>query len=481
MSRWAPWCLAALFGATATAAAQNYSPDAREYFRTGYPPAVPAPLLPAVLPGGQSFTATQTQTPEAQPQPGEAAPSTDATPEAGAGGDSGQEPASRPGERASEEGEGTAPALGPTLPEDVKLLMNTGVGKFLAQGGLRVYGWVDPGYTYASVGPGLLSVEPRENRFGDEFLLSQMALVVEKPLKQEGLNFGFNMTYYAGADPALLQPKGGIDDPAGNPRFSHDFRQLYASAHLPIFTEGGVDVKLGRQGTIIGYESALAPYRPFYSNAYQFFYSEDGAWTGGLANWHVNKQLDVLSGFTLGANTFFTKRSHDSICYIGQVNYWLEQDKKTLLTASLHTGPNAIFAAPGLAGDYDTIVELRVLRHWSKYFSQVVQNNMGWDNNVPGVGTASWYGLYTILIGHLDKKLDVNTRLEWFDDVQGTRTGVKAVYEEATFGFDYHPVKWLRLRPELRGDFANNRAFGNGGVPKNHNQLTAAIDALFSF
>src|SRR5439155_10987277 len=140
----------------------------------------------------------------------------------------------------------------------------------------------------------------------------------------------------------------------------------------------------GRMGSIIGYESALAPYRPFYSNDYQWFYSQDGAYTAALANWHVNKQLDVLSGITLGANTFFTKRSSDSYCYIGQVNYWLQEEKKTQLTASLHLGRDAIFAAPGLAGDFDTVVELRVLHNWNKYFTQIVQSNMGWDNNVPG-------------------------------------------------------------------------------------------------
>ena len=42
--------------------------------------------------------------------------------------------------------------------------------------------------------------------------------------------------------------------------------------------------------------------------------------------------LDVWNGMGLGANTFFTKRSEDSYCYIGQVNYWLDEEaKKTLL------------------------------------------------------------------------------------------------------------------------------------------------------
>src|SRR5262249_2670731 len=155
---------------------------------------------------------------------------------------------------------------------------------------------------------------------------------------------------------------------------------------------GGLDVKAGRMGTIIGYNSALAPYRPFYSSDYQWFYSQDGAWTGALTNLHVTPQLDGLNGVTMGVNTFFTLRRHDSVCYIGQVNYWLQEDKQTQLTVSLHLGEDAIFAAPGRAGEFDTVLELRVQHNWSKCLTQIIQSNMGWDSDVPGIGTGEWYG-----------------------------------------------------------------------------------------
>ena len=94
---------------------------------------------------------------------------------------------------------------------------------------------------------------------------------------------------------------------------------------------------------------------------------------------------------TLGANTFFVNRSSRSYCYIGQVNYWLTDEQRTRLTASVYCGPNAIFAAPDSPATYDTMVELRVQQDWSPRFTQVVQSNMGWDSNTP-VGTGSWYG-----------------------------------------------------------------------------------------
>ena len=66
-----------------------------------------------------------------------------------------------------------------------------------------------------------------------------------------------------------------------------------------------MDVKVGRMNTIIGYNGFLAPYRPFYSSDYQFFYSQDGAFTGLLDQLMLTDQLEVWNGMTLGANTFF--------------------------------------------------------------------------------------------------------------------------------------------------------------------------------
>jgi hypothetical protein len=231
-----------------------------------------------------------------------------------------------------------------------------------------------------------------------------------------------------------------------------------------------MDVKFGRMNTIIGYNGFLAPYRPFYSSDYQFFYAQDGAFTGFLTNLHINDRLDIWNGMTLGANTFFTKRSQDSYCYIGQVNYWLTDEHRTRLTGSVYAGPDAIFAAPGLNGDFVTMLEFRIQQNWSERFTQIIQSNMGWDRDTPR-GTGSFYGLYTLGLFHLTKTLDFNVRADWFDDPEGTRTGFDTDYFETTLGVNWHPVKW----------FAGEPAFGPEPNPSHFSQLTGGISALFKF
>jgi hypothetical protein len=345
---------------------------------------------------------------------------------------------------------------------------------------IRTLGWVEGGYTGASTGTGILSVEPRQNRFGNNFLLNQIGWTLEKPLQQDIFNLGFMVRYFAGADAALGAPKGGIGFPPQYPRFGQDFRDLYISAHLPILTDGGVDFRIGRMNTIIGYNGFLAPYRPFYSSDYQFFYLQDGAFTGWLTNLHATDRLEIWNGMTLGANTFFVMRSSRSICYIGQINYWLQEERRTRLTASVYAGPNALFSAPGKTGTFDSMVELRIQQNWSPRFTQVIQSNMGWDANTP-VGNSGAYGIYTIGIFHLTPQFDTLVRGEWFDDVKGTRTGVATNYAAVTGGFNWHPIKYVEIRPEIRGDFAGAPAFGVNGGHTHRDQLSGGVSFLLKF
>ena len=393
----------------------------------------------------------------------------------------GLEPESNPYRFAEDYRDAPAPPeLGPAPVADVRLAMDhLGLGHLFGNSGISFYGWVESGYTAASTGSGELSVQTKLNRYGNQLLLNQIGLVLARGMKTSQVDFGFNINYLAGADAALGQPKGGIGN-ADNTYFSQDFLDLYASLHIPVFKHGGLDVRAGRLHTIIGFNAATAPYRPFYSSDYQFFYSQDGAFTGVLATLTVNDDLDIWSGLTLCANTFFVMRNEGYVCYIGQVNYWLDHQKTTLLTGSTYLGREATLAAPGLEGTFVTTGELRVQRQWSEKLFQVVQSNFGWDSNTP-VGTASWFGLYTIGIFHVTAPWDFRFRLDFFNDDGGTRTGVNTGYGALTLGVNWHPVKYLEVRPEVRGDLAGRAAFGTSGANTDKSQLTGVLSALVKF
>ena len=149
--------------------------------------------------------------------------------------------------------------LGPVHPEDIKLPPNP-ITRWTSDHNLLFFGWADGAYTGSSTGEGLLNVETRPNRYGDAWLLNQAAVVLERVASSGGSWWGFRSEFYMGADAALLRPLDGFG-PTSH-KFGTDFRQAYFSFHLPLLTDGGVEVKLGRQYVPLGYETTMAPYRP---------------------------------------------------------------------------------------------------------------------------------------------------------------------------------------------------------------------------
>ncbi len=392
----------------------------------------------------------------------------------------GEVPGTREELQTEQENQPQEPKLGPTPVDEVKLLQ-----RFLFNDGdtkLKIYGWFDSGYTYRTSGPGETLVAPVMNRFGDEYMFNQIAIRIEKPLDPKDWSWGFNMQPYGGADPALLNPTRGAIIRNPDPRFGFDFSDLNVTAHLPILTEGGIDIKAGRQTTVVGSQAAQAPWRTFYSSDYQWFFAEEGRFTGVTANWHVTKQLDFLIGYEHGWGTFFENLS-EGPTLISQLNYWFQPEKKTLLTVSVETGPEQ----PD-HGANTTLVEIRLTQNWNRYFSQILQSHLLYSKNgIAGLGEERAYGVYVYNIYHVTKIWDLNSRFEWYDDVDGHGypggTGFANNYFEVTGGVDYHPYKWLQIRPEVRGDFADRHAaFGAFDNPKKFkDQLSLACDFLVKF
>jgi hypothetical protein len=131
------------------------------------------------------------------------------------------------------------PVLGSTPPEDLPPLFPE-FTDWLKRERIRVYGWIEGGYTHSSAGERLLANAPTPNRFGNEAILNGAWLIVERPLAHEGWSWVFRTDFYAGSDAALLRPQNGFG-PENDPHWGKDFRQLYMSLHMPVLSEGGVD------------------------------------------------------------------------------------------------------------------------------------------------------------------------------------------------------------------------------------------------
>ena len=310
---------------------------------------------------------------------------------------------------------------------------------------LQIGGWVDLDYTYSSNGGGVNNRAPVMNRFGNEATVREIGLMITKDLDRTTWSWGFNIIAIAGSDASFLQPTKGWYAQT-NPRFGFDFTDLNFTAHLPILTEGGVDIKIGRQTTILGPMGALSWQRPFASSDYAWYNEEEGRYTGGSAIFHVNKQLDIYTGIEFGWGTFFAIKG-PSPQYIGNITYWLDEEAKdTKVWTTVLTGPTN-----DTSNGNTTVVEFGILKNWNRLMYTIVDTQLTYSK-APVFGTTPpgyierAYDVYTYNGIHLNKCWDLTSRLEYYYDCDGGGYaggfGIpKTSYYSATVGPNYHPNK----------------------------------------
>jgi maltoporin len=98
----------------------------------------------------------------------------------------------------------------------------------------------------------------------------------------------------------------------------------------------------------------------------------------------------------------------------------------------------------------------------------------GYQTNLPGSGHADWYSFVNYGTYQWRANLQSNCRVEFFDDVNGNRTGYEGLYTAGTMGLAYTPQRSIILRPEVRFDHnASSRPFA--GQP---DLFTAAFDVI---
>jgi hypothetical protein len=93
---------------------------------------------------------------------------------------------------------------------------------------------------------------------------------------------------------------------------------------------------------------------------------------------------------------------------------------------------------------------------------------------VPEIGTAEWFGILNYLTWQLTPRLATTARLEFFDDIQGQRTGFPGLYTDLTVGLSFQPIKGITFRPEVRYDNQDESAPFEG----KHWLLTASTDMI---
>ena len=340
------------------------------------------------------------------------------------------------------------------------------LGEILDASRIKVQGWTEASFTASSVSGNQLPLG--FNYRANDFLLNQNWLRIERALKTDSQepSLGFmSDTILPGSDYRFTLARRLVNDQTGSHGF--DPVQFYAQAYLPNVAKG-LEIRAGRFFGQYGVESIAGVDTPFVSRAYNFIYNPF-THTGLLTTLKLNDTWTVQNGIVTGSDVFFDSAAEPT--YIGSLKWSADDGQSSLLLATIlgsgRYNPIEEFSNP-------QIFDLVCSRELSENLTYTLDALYGFQTDVPGIGTAQWYAFVNYFSYRWTEQLFATTRLEFFDDINGDRTGSEGRYTAVTTGLDYRPKHNLMLRPEIRYDYNNqSRPFGNAS-----GLFTAAFDFI---
>ncbi len=374
-----------------------------------------------------------------------------------------------------------------------QVLDKTPAGKFLKDTGIKVGGWVEGSYTYNTRAPRSDINEGRVFDFEhDAARLNQIALQIARSIdmaadaKAGKFDWGFGVDMMYGSDARLIHSNGLSGKSAqfyAHPINQFDLTQAYVDLFFPVGT--GLKIRAGKFVTIFGNET-IAPIGPsvtgssgnqFYSHSYNFGFGIPFTHTGVLGTYAIGDKLTVTGGITRGWEQS-TNDNNGAIDFLGGVVYTLSEE--VTITGNVSVGPQKFHNN----SDYRYLVEgLVAINPKNSPLSYAIDAIAGREDHSSFSGKdAWWYGVTGYAGYKINSMFTLNGRVEWFRDDGGSRIGVTGNFYEGTIGVSIHPFtdrigQNLVIRPELRGDYSSVRAFAGG---KQHDQATAAVDAIFA-
>lgn len=352
-------------------------------------------------------------------------------------------------------------------------LRRTYPGQLLDDHRVRIGGWTELNFTASSDRYDQLPMG--FNYRANEFLMPQNWLRVERSVDPNAPHptYGFRSdTILPGSDYQFTLARGLFDGQLtannGEPNnYGIDPIQFYTEAYFP-HVGRGLGLKLGRFFSQIGVESTDVTQNALVSRSYTFFYNPF-THTGLLATLQLTEDWSVENGIVTGSDVFIDPAA--SPTYIGSVK-WSPPQGTDSVTFSMIFG----------SGRYNRIESFDNLRVFDMVYTHqfndrlhyILDTLFGYQMNVPEIGTATWLGAVNYLTYQFNTKWSGTTRLEFFDDFQGQRTGYEGLYTVIAAGFKYTPTRSVIFRPEVRYDYNNgSRPFSN-----RHGLFTASADLI---
>jgi hypothetical protein len=352
-------------------------------------------------------------------------------------------------------------------------LNKTLLSDLLKSSKLTVSGWTDGSFTGSSASQ---TNQPLKfNYQANTFLLQQNWLRIDRAIDEESdrPSFGLRSDWILpGSDYLFTLPRGIFNSQLtannGMPStYGVDPVQFYIEANLPGFFQA-IDFKVGRFNMIHGVEMNEASMNMLASHNYTYP-ADPFTHTGLLATAKIDSQWTAQAGVATGSDIFLGAAATPTL--LSGVR-WKSTDMKSSLAFFTILGSGQFNQTENF--DNRRFFDLVLFRRLTEKLAYTGEALFGYEYNVPGIGTATWFGFPQYLTYDLNDRTSATARIELFNDPQGNRTGSAGLYTAVTMGLNYRPAKWLVLRPEVRYDYNNQ----SGPFEGRRGLFTATADAI---
>jgi hypothetical protein len=382
-----------------------------------------------------------------------------------------------------------------------KALEDQGIYVETAQKGITLSGYVDTSYTYQFAGnsasqPASTNSEANRRQFDtdhNDFNINAFKLALEKALPSDNTwAAGFRADLMFGEDAKIL---AGTDTGTGSIGDGVYLEQAYVSFRVPV--GNGIDFKVGKFVTLLGYEVIESPLNLNFSRGLLFTNAIPLTHTGVLASYKFNDIVDAQLGVVNGwnnsdsASAVGLETGFGSKAIIGRVNVTAPGGNANLANSFVWSPDGDANGGTGFTENEPAFI-WDVVGNWTPKFANDklllgFNTDLGVadDANTPGLANVNsgvtWWGAALYAKYQFTKVFSLAGRGEYFHDSNGTKIGlfipghsVDLYSFTLTAGFDI----WENLltRVEYRLDTGDSGSLGNDDF-----QHQIAVNLVYSF
>ena len=442
---------------------------------------------------------------------------------------------------------GAATSLGVTRPNSVDSpLMNalapTKVGQALQDAHVQIYGWGNVGFNVSSNNhkggnaPGAYDYDPNTVQF------DQAVVYIERlpdTVQRDHVDWGFRLSGIYGVDYRYTTSYGLESQQLlrHNRYQGYDFPMVYGELYFPQVAKGLL-VRVGRYISIPDIEAQLAPNNYMYSHSMTYTF-DNYTNTGVVFSLQATKNITLQTGVVIGTDTaIWNWGRHEANPFPNPLypgaRYLKDPGAKPSFVGCFRYESDSArddiyLCADGINNGvwgYNNLqwLGLTYYHKFSDKFHVAFETYNVHENNVPNannpialqaylnggtpfspqrlpfnapglaqcdnansltctINVQTFLTYWNYRFAPLD---NLSVRAEYFDDMQGQRTGVKTAYAAFAVGVQHWLSPQITFRPEIAYYRAlDAKAFnGNsnyGGAPNRYNSVVLSGDVIFHF